>query len=106
MNRKYLNAILFGALLVGATGTFVSCSDYDDDIDGLSARVDAVEKSISDLKQQIENGAVVTAVEQTSNGITTVLSPHIPPSCLPMKYLKDPVLWYRCPPLPHTGCCR
>ena len=35
MNKKFLSAILFGALMVGSTSTFVSCKDYDDDIDGL-----------------------------------------------------------------------
>ena len=33
MNKKFLSAILFGALMVSSTGTFVSCKDYDDDID-------------------------------------------------------------------------
>ena len=33
MNKKFLSAILFGALMVASTGTFVSCKDYDDDID-------------------------------------------------------------------------
>ena len=35
MNKKFLSAILFGALMVSSTGTFVSCKDYDDDIDNL-----------------------------------------------------------------------
>ena len=74
MNRKYLNAILFGTLLVGSTGAFVSCSDYDDDIDGLNARVEAVEKSVKDLKAQIEAGAVVTSVEPVANGVKVTLS--------------------------------
>ena len=74
MNRKYLNAILFGTLLVGSTGAFVSCSDYDDDIDGLNARVEAVEKSVKDLKAQIEAGAVVTNVEPVANGVKVTLS--------------------------------
>jgi len=47
MNKKFLNAVLFGALLASSTGTFTSCKDYDDDINGLSERVDAVEKNIS-----------------------------------------------------------
>ena len=29
MNKKFLSAILFGALMVTSTGTFVSCKDYD-----------------------------------------------------------------------------
>ena len=49
MNKKFLNAVLFGALLASSTGTFTSCKDYDDDINGLSERVDAVEKTLADL---------------------------------------------------------
>ena len=40
MNKKFLSAILFGALMVTSTGTFVSCKDYDDDIDNLQTQVD------------------------------------------------------------------
>ena len=36
MNKKFLSAILFGALMVTSTGTFVSCKDYDDDIDEIN----------------------------------------------------------------------
>ena len=41
MNKKFLSAILFGALMAGSTSTFVSCKDYDDDIDGLQEQIDA-----------------------------------------------------------------
>ena len=57
MNKKFLSAVLFGALMVSSTGTFVSCKDYDDDITNLqdqidqqktlSEKLDAVETSIS-----------------------------------------------------------
>ncbi len=40
MNKKFLSAILFGALMVSSTGTFVSCKDYDDDIDNLQRQID------------------------------------------------------------------
>ena len=39
MNKKFLSAILFGALMVSSTGTFVSCKDYDDDIVGDKKKV-------------------------------------------------------------------
>ena len=41
MNKKFLSAILFGALMVSSTGTFVSCKDYDDDIDNLQGQITA-----------------------------------------------------------------
>ena len=45
MNKKFLSAILFGALMAGSTSTFVSCKDYDDDIDGLQEQIDAKQKT-------------------------------------------------------------
>lgn len=61
MNKKFLSVILFGALMTVSTGTFVSCKDYDDDIDNLQEQIDgqkndlnskitAVESSISSLQ--------------------------------------------------------
>ena len=50
MNKKFLSAILFGSLMVTSTGTFVSCKDYDDDIDELKESVNAQK---SDLSTQV-----------------------------------------------------
>ena len=55
MNKKFLSAILFGALMVTSTGTFVSCKDYDDDIDSLNEKVDKLTKDLSELQAQLEN---------------------------------------------------
>lgn len=40
MRKKYLSALLFGALLFASAGTFTSCKDYDDDINNLQSQVD------------------------------------------------------------------
>ncbi len=40
MNKKFLSVILFSALMVGTAGTFVSCKDYDDDIENLQKQID------------------------------------------------------------------
>lgn len=42
MKKKFYGALLVGSLLLA--GGMVSCSDYDDDINSLSGRVDALEK--------------------------------------------------------------
>ena len=55
MNKKFLSAILFGALMVTSTGTFVSCKDYDDDIDSLQGQVDTNESAIDALKSQLSS---------------------------------------------------
>ena len=52
MNKKFLSAILFGALMVTSTGTFVSCKDYDDDIDNLQTQIDKLATK-DDLSSQI-----------------------------------------------------
>ena len=62
MNKKYLSAVLFGALLASTTGTFTSCKDYDDDINGLNERVDAVEKTLADLNAKFGSLAYVKSV--------------------------------------------
>ncbi|WP_148372332.1 hypothetical protein [Bacteroides bouchesdurhonensis] len=66
MNKKFLSVALFGALLAVSSGTFTSCKDYDDDINSLNDRVDAVEKSLSELKTQFGSLAYVKAVSITN----------------------------------------
>ena len=40
MYKKIFSAILFGVLTIASTSTFVSCKDYDDDINNLQAQID------------------------------------------------------------------
>lgn len=63
MNKKVLSVALFGALMAFSVGTFTSCNDYDDDIDGLTGRVDALEKTISELNTKFGSLAYVKSVE-------------------------------------------
>ena len=74
MNKKFLSAILFGALMVGSAGTFTSCKDYDDDIDGLQKQIDATNVTLGELQALIKSGSVITSVNSTNDGITIVLS--------------------------------
>ena len=55
MNKKYLSVILFGALMLGTTGTFTSCKDYDDDITNLQTQIDNQSKSLSDKLAAVES---------------------------------------------------
>ena len=68
MRKKYLSALLFGAILVTSTGTFTSCKDYDDEIAGLQEQVDAVKASVADLEKKIDAGNWVTAVNSVEGG--------------------------------------
>ncbi len=67
MNKKFLSAILFGALMVSSTGTFVSCKDYDDEIDEIKA-VDRFEISDSSFGEQSKEWCYVTDITKTADG--------------------------------------
>ena len=79
MRKKYLSALLFGALLFASAGTFTSCKDYDDDINNLQGQIDeneaslteklaAVESSISSLQSaQSAMQAAIDAAQQAAD---------------------------------------
>ena len=69
MNKKILSAILFGTLMVTSAGTFVSCKDYDDDIDNLQGQIDANKAGIEELKKLIGEGDYVTNVTKDGDNI-------------------------------------
>lgn len=61
MRKKYLSALLFGALLLASAGTFTSCKDYDDDIKNLQEQINTVKTSLDELTTKVNNlGAGVT----------------------------------------------
>ncbi len=60
MNKKFLSAILFGALMVSSTGTFVSCKDYDDDIDNINKEFTDIKATIASLDASIEAGKSIS----------------------------------------------
>ena len=68
MNKKFLSAILFGALMVGSTSTFVSCKDYDDDIDGLQEQIDANKKQIDDILTAINGKKFIESYAPVEGG--------------------------------------
>ena len=70
MRKKYLSALLFGALLFASAGTFTSCKDYDDDIDGLRTEITDLKSAIEELQQKIGDGKFVTSVAANGQGLT------------------------------------
>ena len=60
MRKKYLSALLFGALLFASAGTFTSCKDYDDDINNLQEQINTIASSLEDLKAQIGTKGVTS----------------------------------------------
>ena len=74
MKRKLFSALLFGALVASSTSTFVSCKDYDDDIQNLQTQIDANSKAIAEIQKLIQSGSVITGVDPITNGVKVTLS--------------------------------
>ena len=53
MRKKYLSALLFGALLFASAGTFTSCKDYDDDINGLRTEITDLKSAVTELQNAV-----------------------------------------------------
>lgn len=73
MNKKFVGALLLGSLIM-AGGTFTGCSDYDDDINSVNERVDEVKSTLESLQTKVNEGATITSVEPTENGVKVTLS--------------------------------
>lgn len=52
MKRKFISALLFGAVIATSTGTFVSCKDYDDDITELRNQIASNATDLASLKDE------------------------------------------------------
>ena len=65
MRKKYLSALLFGALLF---------ADYDDDIEGLRTEVNGIKADIEDLQAQISAGKWIESVTSVEGGFTVTIS--------------------------------
>ena len=74
MRKKYLSALLFGALLFASAGTFTSCKDYDDDISNLQGQVDGIKADLEDLQAQISAGKWITNITSIEGGFTVTFS--------------------------------
>lgn len=62
MKRKFISAMLFGALLIAPATTFVGCADYDDDIENLQGQITNNATTLDQLtKEKIKN--VETEIE-------------------------------------------
>lgn len=74
MRKRFLSVFLFGALLTASTGSFMSCKDYDDDIDQINNKISGIESTIADLQKKIGDGAYVKAIAQAADGFTVTMS--------------------------------
>ena len=69
MRKKYLSALLFGALLFASAGTFTSCKDYDDDINNLQEQINTINTTLSELKTLVGDGGVSSVTFDESTGV-------------------------------------
>ena len=74
MKRKIFNMFMVGALVLPSASMFVSCKDYDDDINNLQQQIDELSKTAKAIQDQIAAGSVITSVTPTGNGVTITLS--------------------------------
>ena len=54
--------------MAGSTSTFVSCKDYDDDIDGLQEQIDANKKQIDDILAAINGKKFIESYAPVEGG--------------------------------------
>lgn len=76
MKRKFISALLFGALCLTPTSTFVSCSDYDDDIENLQKQITTNAATLSELAgEKLKNVEVeVEALKSAQRDLRTPTS--------------------------------
>lgn len=55
--------------MVSSTGTFVSCKDYDDDIDQINKELTDIKSAISELQTKVGAGKFVTNIVKEGDGI-------------------------------------
>lgn len=69
MYKKFLNAILFGALILGSAGTITSCKDYDDEIDEINQRISNIgglSDKLATLTSQLSTAASDASAAKSS----------------------------------------
>lgn len=83
MNKKFLSAILFGAL-VASTGSFVSCADNDGDIKELQDQNSELKAQLAQLKSELQaelktaaSASQVAAIEAKLSALEGVTSDNI-----------------------------
>lgn len=61
--------------MISSTGTFVSCKDYDDDIDNINKELTDIKSKLSDLESKVTTGgAYVTKIESVEGGLKVSVS--------------------------------
>lgn len=64
--------MFFGALAFATSASFVSCKDYDDDIDAVNGRIDELAKSLSDLQTKVGSYVKSVTYDPATGKLTVV----------------------------------
>ena len=74
MNKtKFFSSLLVAGLFT-VTSVFVSCKDYDDDIEGLKKSIASNATAIESLQSLKDQGIVITGVQQSGKDVILTLS--------------------------------
>ena len=60
--------------MVTSTGTFVSCKDYDDDIDSINKELTDIKSQIAALQTKVNEGKWITSLASTTGGFTVAFN--------------------------------
>jgi len=74
MKQKILGFLLMGAFAIASMSTFVSCKDYDDDINGLRDQINKVNTTIDDLKASFVSGVAIKDVAKSGSSLVFTMS--------------------------------
>lgn len=71
MKRKFISALLFGALCITPSSVFVSCDDYDSDIENLQQQITANAQTLEQLSgEKLKNvAAEIEALKSAQKGL-------------------------------------
>ena len=72
MKKRLIGSLLFGALIMSSSSVFVSCADYDDDINANKAEIVAAQNEIAKLSSSLS--ALETELKTTKTNLESQLS--------------------------------
>lgn len=80
--------------MVTSTGTFVSCKDYDDDIDRIDKELSEVKETIASLDSAIKAGKFVQSCNEVTGGyeLVSLTVPKLLSRMVRMEQMEQPVL--------------
>lgn len=73
MRKRFVKVVLLGALAFATTTSFISCKDYDDDINRIDDEIGQINQSLDELKTSIGNAGVKSVTYDSTTGKLTIV---------------------------------